>query len=462
MSRLGLHYTILSALCLGTFLCGLMAPNVFAETEAQRKARLEKELENVERQILKQQVLVEDTRLERQSLERDLNLLDAQIKKAQLGIQARNLAIEQLGDQIEDKEGVIVILNERLARQRQSLGQLLRKTQEIDDYSMVEVLLSQEDLSGFFEDLESFTSIKQSLNESVDILKEIRADTEDQKSSLEDKQLSEAELRRLQEQEKKGIEVQEAEKEQILTVTKGQEAAYTELLEQQQKTAAQIRAQLFELSGGGAAIPFPEAVALAEFASAQTGVSAALVLAILEQESAYGSNIGNCAYDDIVQGKEVMHPDRDQPIFLAMADVLGFSARSQLVSCPWIRSGERIGWGGAMGPSQFIPSTWALYGGMVGSGSDWEYVKSNDVIRSLTGKSSASSPFNNQDAFMATALLMRDNGAAAGTYKAEWTAAIRYFAGWAGASNPINFPYGDNVMTRKERLEAEIKILKSI
>jgi len=431
----------------------------YGETDAERKARLEQELQTVERQILKQQVLVEDKQLERQSLERDIDILDAQIGKAKLGIQARNLAIEQLGDQIEDKEGVVKELNARLERHRQSLGQLLRKTQEIDDYSLAEVMLGNKNFSLFFEDLESFQSIKSSLNESVTLLKEIKSDTEEQKETLEVKQLTEAEMKKLQEEEKKEIERREQEKGKILTVTKGEEAVYQKLLTEQQKTAAQLRAALFELSGGGAAIPFPEAVSLAKFASAKSGVSPALILAILEQESAYGSNIGSCIYDDLVQGKAVMHPDRDQPVFLVLANVVGFAPRSQQVSCPWIRSGERIGWGGAMGPSQFIPSTWAIYGGVINNGNGWVYEKSQDVLRQLTGKTSPSSPFNNQDAFMATALLMRDNGGVGGAYKAEWTAAIRYFSGWGGASNPINFPYGDNVMARKARLENEIRIL---
>ncbi|MCD5381950.1 MAG: lytic murein transglycosylase [Candidatus Pacebacteria bacterium] len=434
---------------------------VYAETAEERKARLELELQNVERQILKQQVLVEDTTRERQSLERDVALLDAEIEKARLGIKARNVAIAQLGDQIVDKEGVIVELNDRLDKQRQSLAQLIRKTQEIDDYSLAEVILGKEKFSEFFEDLESFQSIKSSLNESVHLLKEIRIDTKEQRDALEDKQLSEAEMKRLQEVEKKEIEVQEAKKEEILTVTRGQESEYKQLLESQQKTASQLRAALFDLSGGGGAIPFPEAVGLAEFAGGQTGVAPALVLAILEQESAYGSNIGSCVYDDIVQGRAVMKPDRDQPVFIEIAKILGFDPRSQQVSCPWIRSGERLGWGGAMGPSQFIPSTWAMYGGIVRDGSGgWVYEKGSDMIRSRTGKASPSNPFNNQDAFMATALLMRDNGAAAGTYAAERLAALRYFAGWGGASNPVNAPYGDGVMKRKARLENEIRILR--
>jgi len=334
----------------------------------------------------------------------------------------------------------------------------MRKTQEVDDYSLVELMLSNQNFSEFFEDFESFRAVNSSLKESLGILEGIKSDTLAQKNSLEEKKLTEAELKELQEREKAEIERKEREKEQILDVTRGEEEAYQELLEAQQKTASQLRAALFELSGGGAAIPFPEAVAMAQIASGKTGVPAALILAILEQESHYGSNIGSCVYNDIVHGKDVMHPNRDQPVFEAMSSVLGFDPRSQQISCPWIRSGERIGWGGAMGPSQFIPSTWAIYGGIVNRGSGWEYDKSSDAIRTLLGNSSPSNPFRNQDAFMATSLLMRDNGAGS-SYNSQWTAAIRYFSGWAGASNPINHPYGDNVMARKARLDNEIRIL---
>jgi membrane-bound lytic murein transglycosylase B len=441
---------------------GLLLPlsSASAETDAERKARLERELVEVERQILKQQVLVEDKQLERRSLERDLQLLDAQIKKARLGIQARAVAIEQLEDQIGDKEAVITELSARLDRQRQSLGQLIRKTQEIDDYTLVEILLGKENFSRFFEDLESFQSIKLSLNESLNLLAEIKSDTEEQKESLEGKQLAEAEMKRVQEFQKQEVEKQEQEKAEILTVTKGEEAAYQRLLESQQKTAAELRNQLFELLGGGGGIPLPEAVRLAEYASGKTGVPASLILAVLEQETNIGSHLGSCAYNDIRDGRAVMHPDRDQPVFLVIASTLGFDARSRQVSCPITSGGKRVGWGGAMGPSQFIPSTWAIYGGLVNSGSGWIYDKSQDVIRSLNGKSTPANPFDNQDAFLATALLLRDNGANGG-YAADRLAALRYYAGWGGASNPANAFYGDQVMSRKAKFEGQIKVLKS-
>ena len=448
-------------LLFGILCAGMLPVTVLAETEEERKARLEAELQQIEMQMIQSERSLQEKQQERQSLERDLDILDTQISKAQLGIQARAVAINQLGEQIVDKEAVIVLLNDRLEKQRNSVGELIRKTEEVDDFSLVEILLSNKNFSEFFTDFESFRSINDSLNDSLATLEEIKVDTEIQKNSLEDKQVSEAQLKSLQEAEKAEIERREDEKEQILTVTKGQEEAYQDLLVSQQKTVAQLRAQLFDLLGGGGAIPFPEAVALANTAGTAVGVDPALILAILEQESSFGSNIGGCTMGDVAAGKDIMHPDRDKPVFLAIADTLGFNAATQPVSCPLRRAdGSRIGWGGAMGASQFIPSTWAIYGGFVNTGNGWVYSRSNDAIRSLLGKNIPSSPFVNQDAFTATALLLRDNGAN-GTWGGDRLAALRYYAGWGGANNPANFFYGDQVMDRKARLQGEIDILTS-
>jgi hypothetical protein len=431
---------------------------VQAETEAERRQRLETELQNVERQILTQRRLVEDKQLERQSLERDVAIIESQIKQAQLGIQARSVAIVQLSDQIAEKSVTISILDEKLQKQKESLADLIRKSVLIDDYSLVEVMLSRQNFSEFFSDVANYQAIKQSLNESLSVLESIHRDTNTQKSQLESKQETEAEMKRIQELQKQSIEVQEKEKERILTVTKGEEKAYQQLLESQQRTASQLRNALFQLLGGGGGIPFPQAVELAKYAETQTGVAASLILAILEQETNLGSNLGSCIYNEMRGGKAVMHPDRDTPVFLAIAGILGFDPASRSVSCPIVSNGARYGWGGAMGPSQFIPSTWAVYGGIVNRGNGWEYSQADDAIRRMNGSGQAANPFNNQDAFLATALLLRDNGAN-GTHSGDRLAALRYYAGWGGASNPANSFYGDQVMNRKARLQQEMQVL---
>jgi membrane-bound lytic murein transglycosylase B len=111
-----------------------------------------------------------------------------------------------------------------------------------------------------------------------------------------------------------------------------------------------------------------------------------------------------------------------------------------------------------MGPSQFIPSTWAVYGGVVNTGNGWVYSEGADAIRRINGTGQPANPFNNKDAFLATALLLRDNGAT-GAYASDRLAALRYYAGWGGANNPANAFYGDQVMGRKAKFEGQIRIL---
>jgi len=240
---------------------------LWAETDSERRARIEAELIQVERQILTQQRLVEDIQVERQSLERDIALIEGEISQAQLGIQARSVAIEQLSDQIGEKEVVLEVLSDKMNKQQDSLADLIRKSAIQSDYTLVEVMLSKQNFSEFFGDVATFEVLKESLNESLEVLHGIEEDTIKQKEELATKQQTEAEMKLVQELEKERIEAREAEKSEILTVTRGEEQEYQALLDSQQKTASQLRAQLFELLGGGGGIPFGEAVDLAQYAS---------------------------------------------------------------------------------------------------------------------------------------------------------------------------------------------------
>ncbi len=430
----------------------LVSATAYPVAQANTEDALRAKLAAIEAEIAQQEVLLDGKKTERRSLERDVAILDTKIKKAQLAIQARNIEIQRLGGQIGDKQITVNQLTDRTEKQKQSLAQLIRKTNEVDNYSLVEIMLGTKSLSQFFEDLENFQTIKASLQVSLSELSDTKELTLQQKNSLETKQQSEKELRELQELEKKEIESNEKEKAKLLKDTKGKEAEYQKLIQTQKKTAAAIRAQLFKLRDSGA-IPFPEALQYAEFAGAKTGVRPALIMGVLTQETNLGSNLG------IVGGWETaMHPTRDIPVFKGIMAELGLDPNSVPVS-----GKPSYGWGGAMGPSQFIPSTWAMYGGFVSNGAGgWVYDKSKDRIRQLTGKGSPSSPYDKQDAFLATGLLMGDNGATAQTYAAERLAALRYFAGWGNASNPSYAFYGDGVMGHATRIAEEIAILKGL
>ncbi len=413
----------------------------------ERRNQLQNDLARIEREIEEQRVFLEAKQRERVSLERDVAILDAQIDKARLSIQARNLVIQGLTRDIQNKEGTIVGLNEKVVREKESLAEILRQENEISGTSLVLVALSRENLSEFLEDLEVFDSIQAKLFESFHAIEESKQITQAQKEELEDKRQQEVELRTLQELEKRKIEVQEAEKKRILKATKGDEAAYQALIATKQKSAAQIRAELFTLRGT-AAIPFGKALEYAEAASKATGVRPAFILGIIAEESNLGENVGTGSW------RIDMHPTRDQPVFRAITEHLGLNPDTMPVSKkPW------YGYGGAMGPAQFIPSTWVLFAGYEKSGGSWVYNPAKDRIGKLTGNQPPN-PWNPEDAIMASALLLKDNGAAKGTRAAERLAALRYLAGWVNATKPSYAFYGDDVMELAAKYQEQIDILR--
>ncbi len=439
-----------------------------ADAVARQRAKLQQELKEIEQLIGVQQTLLSGKRQERASLERDLEIIEAEIEKAQLGIRARTLEIQALTGDISNKEETLRALDDQLAREKGALAQLMRRTNEIDDLTVVELVLSSKSVSEFFEELDDYQAVKSALNSSFVQIEETVRLTQAQRTQLTERQEQELELRRLQELEKATVEQKEAEKARLLEETRGEESAYQQRLTQSEQTAAQIRAALFELRDTRA-IPFGDALALAEFAGRQTGVRPALILGILTQETRLGENLGTGNYIDD------MHPTRDRPLFVALTQELGLNPSTMPVSRK-----PSYGWGGAMGPSQFIPSTWACYGGWINTvtgdcnnaqrsldwdsywAGPWKYVASADRLRTLLGKSTPANPWENQDAFMATALLMKDNGADAGGYQAERLAAMRYFAGWANATNPAYSFYGDGVMGHAANYQRQIDILNGL
>lgn len=408
---------------------------VFAQTPEEqvvsRRYQLETELSKLEGEIQIQQQILDTKKMESQTLERDIAIFDADIKKSELNIKAREIAISKLSDDIRGKEVKIVSLDEKILKEKRSLAQLIRKRDEIDSFSIVEVILSNQNLSDFFEDVDMFSSIELALSSSFSQIEQTKNVTNIQKESLIDKRQQEIELKEIQLLEKKKIESQKAEKKQILDISKGQEAIYQRILKDKQKSAAEIRSELFTLRGS-TAISFEKAYEYATLAGKKTGVRPAFILGVIAEESNLGQNVGTGNW------KTDMHPTRDRPVFEQICERLGFNPDMMPVSKkPW------YGWGGAMGPAQFIPSTWVLY---------------ENRISRLTGHTPPN-PWDPFDAFVASGMLLSDNGASKGTRTAERLSALRYFAGWSNATKSAYSFYGDEVMDLADMYQKQIDIL---
>lgn len=420
-----------------------------AQTTEEKEQKLRAELQVIEREIREQQGILSKKQLQGASIERDVAILNAQIKTAQLKIQKHNLAIDRLGKDIVVKSETIQGLSNDISKGQESLAQIIRKTHHIEDYSLPELILGKEDLSASLADLDAFSSLKEALSDTFVELRDAKKANEEEKVVLSKKKNQEIDTRVNVEAEKKKIELAEAEKKRLLALNKSEQASYQKVIADKAAKAATIRAALFGLRDS-AAIPFGTALEYAKKASVKTGVRPAFVLAILTQESNLGANVGSCYLTNTTTGagirvstgvalERVMKPERDVAPFLEITKEVGRDYLSTRVSCPFT-----IGYGGAMGPAQFIPSTWNMF--------------KKRIATMLNAE--VADPWNPEHAFMASSLYLADLGAVSGSYTAERNAACRYYSGRACGGSTNTF-YGDQVMAKAATIQQNIDFLNS-
>lgn len=407
-----------------------------AQNEEERK-QLEAQLIQLENQISQYEATIDEYRKKGKNLQSEIKRLEAQIAKLNLQIRAINLSISRLDQEIASTQGQIVETQQSIDLNKKNLSQILQTLYESDKRGLMEVLLANPQLSDFFADLNNLLAVQDNVRVVIGKIIEERDKLVDQKEILALERSDTAALKAYQDAQKANIQKTQAEKNNLLQTTKGKESEYQKLLTETKKTAAEVRKQIFKFLGGGE-LEFGEAYQLAKLAEKATGVRAALILAVLDRESALGKNVGRCDY------QTAMHPTRDIPVFLNIINELGLKNNLDTgvlkVSCP----NADGAYGGAMGPAQFLPSVWALY---------------KNRIAEITGNNPPS-PWRNADAFVATALYLKDAGAGGNaTLAQERQAAARYYAGsrW----RRYLWTYGERVISLASKFEDDISILNS-
>jgi len=388
------------------------------------------------------------------TIEQAIALIDAQIREAQAKIKLRTLTIDGLTRDIGTKSRSISDLEAKLVRSEQSVAGLIRRTRESDDISIPQMILSGKNFSDFFVEIDSVQTIKSSLDALMDNVRDFKTQTEEEKGALEDRKTKEADARASIQAQQKIVEKKKAEQAQLLAIKSSQVKTYKQFVADKQARIAQIKSALFDLQGTNG-IPFGDAYNYAVEASKATGVRPAFILAILTQESDLGKNVGSCLLTDLASGdgkgknsgssfQRVMAAPRDTTPFAVITSRIGRDWRSTPVSCP---PGAKYyvgrGFGGGMGPSQFIASTWELFkkriGAAVGVGAD------------------QADPWNPEHAIVATAIYVDDLGAGKGGYTAERNAACRYCSGRAcDTKKPANSFYGDQVYAKAQSIQANM------
>jgi len=435
------------AILLAVFLCYFifgLAPILAVQNQAER-VELEKQLADLEKQIADNETLIDAYKKQGKNLTQEIGVLNAKVSKLNLQIKSITLTLSRLDAEITDNKKEIKTTEENIELNRQALASSLRSVYENDHVTLIAVLLQSRQISDFFGGFNNLMAVQDNLLVAVNKITNLRDKLLEETEALALKRKDQIALKAYQDSQKTTLLSTKGEKDALLNITKGQESRYQELLKSNKKTASQIRSRLFELLGGGS-LSFEQAYEFAKFAEQATGVRAALILSVLERESLLGQNVGRCNYKTAMSPGVPPKPGKrdDISLFLALTAQLGINPETITVSC----ANSDGAYGGAMGPAQFIPSTWNLY---------------KNRVSEITGNNPAS-PWNNGDAFMATGLYLKDASKGCDAIYSRQTdiercAAAKYYAG--GRWRNHLWGYGDRVATRANQLQADIDILNS-
>lgn len=446
------HFPMRTVKVLVVAFCGLFlifgwatAPTIFMRAigdttsstdPAVERAQLQDQLQQLELQINQYEGQVASYKKQGATLNGEISNLNAKIAKLNLQIQATNLTISQLNREIASTESQIQITQADISNKKSAIGGLIQSLYENDKVSLVQIFLKSPHLSDFWSNAQNLALVQDNLRVTVQRIIDLQDQLQDQEARFRASKADAASAAAYQKAQANEVAGTKIEKSQLLAATKGQETKYQVLLKQTRATAAQIRNRIFQLLGGGE-LSFEDAYQYAKVASGVTGIEPAFILAILDRESALGQNVGRCSYE------KAMRP-ADIPIFLQITAALKLDPKTMLVSCP----NSDGAYGGAMGPAQFIPSTWQLYAKEVGN---------------VTGNHPAS-PWNNADAFVATALYLEDAMVGCKTIytsvvSQERCTAAKYYAG--GRWRNYLWTYGEAVVVRAQGFLDDIRTITS-
>ena len=383
------------------------------------------------------------TEQEKKTLNSQISSLKKKIQNLGYQINQGNIMVKDLNIQISDTQDSIDETSLEINSSQNQIANILRSIYEEDQKSSIVILL-EGNLSDFFSNIAYLEGLNSKVSDLLESTQNLKSYLEAQKEKMDDEVGQLQRTIALQNLQKQENEKNRKQQEQYLKLT---EAQYQQQLKEKQETAqksAKIRAMLFQMVGVSKAPTFGEALEVAKTVASLVNIRPAFLLAIISQESAIGRNVGQCLLVDANTGSgkrvstgtaviRVMKPTRDVPIFMQITSALGRDPYNTPVSC-WIPAyvrGSPSGWGGAMGPAQFIPSTWNLYA---------------DKLKNLLG--ALADPWGIKDSFTAAAFYLSDLGASAQTASKESNAASRYYGGSSA--------YARSVMSRASCIQGFI------
>ncbi|MDP3778658.1 MAG: lytic murein transglycosylase [bacterium] len=418
---------------------GLLAAQyrVHAETDEEKRSALQKNLDQLEQEAQQLDTFIGQTQQETRSLANAKKTLDGEIKRRELEIKRLKLSLNKTALEIGDRKVGIARLSKKIEKSRDGLSASILLLYNYGEENPLTILLKHANISSFFRSVDALDKVQTNIQTSLKNFRDDRIDLQKEEQDLEDSEVEQQDLKALQEVERRSLAQKQQEKDQLLKLTKGKEALFQQLLNSKQRDIAALKTQLFYLEKTG--VTAESALRAADLAAKRAGIRTAFLLALLEVETgkqfedgviSVGTNLGTGnwrrdLYQCYINLGKPKTAEAEKNAYFKITSSLGLNPDAMPVSRK-----PNYGCGGAMGPAQFLPTTWLGF---------------SSSVAELTGHNPPS-PWNTEDAFQAAAIFLARSGARSQTTAGEIAAAKTYISGSATCTKSICKYYSSRII----------------
>jgi peptidoglycan hydrolase CwlO-like protein len=350
--------------------------------------------------------------------------ISKQLQTSELQLEQTLLSISITQSDITKTAEDIGQVHKEIAAHRELLRKTMRSLYQHNSASLMNIVFNTENLSTILNEQHQYQVLQDKVLGLVNDLHQKQNELTTRKYDLLEHKDKQAQLKKLQINQQGDLSNQRSTKKDFLTLKQQEKANFENKIAEAKQARTEIKQQIFKLKSVDLEISINDAFSAARFASSLTGVRPALLLAVLKVETNVGEWIGSgkFPYD--------MHPG-SRDAFIRLTEKLGLDPYNTPISK---RPASYKGWGGAMGPGQFMPATWEGIEGRVGA----------------LMKKPQPNPYELVDAIVGTSIMLADRGAT--NRQKEFEAVNRYLAGpnWL-----YHTWYGTRVLAVAKEYEAE-------
>ena len=333
----------------------------------------------------------------RDKLAQNLGLIQKSVSIVKLDINNTKSVIQDTVSKISAKEQEVNNLNDQITLQRKLLANFIQQAYYSQNQPLLSLVLNNVNFSEVFSNADHLLTIDDKIKEISDKLAANVAQLEGDKASLADAK-----------QQHEQVLASKVVQQQSLVANQNDVQGQ---IQKQDATISEIQSKLSKLKSDlssllGMVVSTDDVKKAAGIASDATGVRKSFILGELTQESGLGRYTGGCTY------KNTRVKPADAAAFKDIMKELGYDINSKKISCA-----GNIGYGGAMGIAQFMPTTWLGY---------------KSYIAGATGHNPPD-PWSVIDGVMGMAKKLANAGAT--SKKGEYAASMIYYCGTSKPSN---------------------------